>query len=430
MCNHFAYLYRYDWYIDPQVKSGITPSSTELLKAFHAILDFLDNSYIKKLCGDIALDVIRYGAYYGYIVPTSKGITLQKLPIKYCRSRYFIGQQPAIEFNMAFFDLEFKDPNYRLKVLNLFPKEFAKGYMLYKQGKIPCDDQYSIGKCGWYLLDPNSTVKFNFNDNDYPVFVNAVPALIDLDEAQDLDRRRQIQKLSKIIVQTLPLDKNGDLIFDVDEARDIHNNAVMMLKNTTNTDVLTTFTDVDSIDMSDSTSSQRTDELERMERAVFNAFGSTQNIFNSTGNLSTSNSILNDESCVRKLIFQFNMFYNRIVSELNINKSKYNFRFYMLETTQYNYQDLSKMYKEQTQIGFSKMLPQIALGHSQSSILAAAYFENKHLNLSTIMIPPLTSNTMNNETLAAVASGDVGRPEKSESEKSDKTIANQESATE
>jgi hypothetical protein len=46
------------------------------------------------------------------------------------------------------------------------------------------------------------------------------------------------------------------------------------------------------------------------------------------------------------------------------------------------------------------------------------------------MIPPLTSNTMNNETLAAVASGDVGRPEKSDSEKSDKTIANQESATE
>jgi len=27
----------------------------------------------------------------------------------------------------------------------------------------------------------------------------------------------------------LPLDKNGDLIFDVDEARDIHNNAVAML---------------------------------------------------------------------------------------------------------------------------------------------------------------------------------------------------------
>lgn len=36
----------------------------------------------------------------------------------------------------------------------------------------------------------------------------------------------------------------------------------------------------------------------------------------------------------------------------------------MLETTIYNYKDMSKMYKEQTQIGFSKMLPQIALGHT------------------------------------------------------------------
>jgi hypothetical protein len=36
----------------------------------------------------------------------------------------------------------------------------------------------------------------------------------------------------------------------------------------------------------------------------------------------------------------------------------------MLETTQYNYKDLAKMYKEQVQLGYSKMLPQIAMGHS------------------------------------------------------------------
>jgi hypothetical protein len=67
----------------------------------------------------------------------------------------------------------------------------------------------------------------------------------------------------------------------------------------------------------------------------------------------------------------------------------------MLETTQYNYMDLSKMYKEQTQIGFSKMLAQIALGHSQSSILNTIYFENEILHLSEIMIPPLMSSTLN-----------------------------------
>ena len=71
----------------------------------------------------------------------------------------------------------------------------------------------------------------------------------------------------------------------------------------------------------------------------------------------------------------------------------------MLETTQYNYQDLSKMYKEQVQLGYSKMLPQIALGHSQSSILNTAYFENEVLHLSEIMIPPLMSSTMNLQDL-------------------------------
>jgi len=43
------------------------------------------------------------------------------------------------------------------------------------------------------------------------------------------------------------------------------------------------------------------------------------------------------------------------------------------------------------------MLPQIALGHSQSAIMNTAYFENQILHLSEIMIPPLMSSTMKSE---------------------------------
>ena len=52
------------------------------------------------------------------------------------------------------------------------------------------------------------------------------------------------------------------------------------------------------------------------------------------------------------------------------------------------------MYKEHVQLGYSKMLPQIALGHSQSSIVNIAYFENNILHLTDIMIPPLMSSVM------------------------------------
>ena len=451
VCDYFAYLYRYDWYVVPEVyDDGV--KEEKILKDFSKILNYLDNSYLKKMCGDIALEVIKNGCYYGYIVDSPDGLVLQQLPVDFCRSRYYVGTNPAIEFNMRFFDTI---PNvaYRMKVLKLFPEEFAKGYMLYKQGKLVDTEDTSrpFGTCmtnsGWYLLDPNNTVKFNFKNSDVPIFVNSIPAMLDLDAAQDLDRRKQMQKLLKIIVQKLPMDKNGDLIFDVDEARDIHNNAVEMLKRAIGVDVLTTFTDVDSIDLSDKNTTTSQDDLEKVERTVYNNLGISKNIFNTDGNLSLEKSILNDESTVRNLLLQFNMFMDRVIKKKNTNIKKYNFKIYFLETTQYNYQALSKLYKEQTQLGYSKMLPQIALGHSQSFILNTAHFENEVLHLSEIMIPPLMSSTLSSEDIlgkkdsnassnsqnnsgtkkTSTESKTVGRPEKADDQKSEKTIQNKES---
>ena len=93
------------------------------------------------------------------------------------------------------------------------------------------------------------------------------------------------------------------------------------------------------------------------------------------------------------------------------------------------------------------MLPQIALGHSQSFILNTAHFENEVLHLSEIMIPPLMSSTLNGEDILGkkdssksansqntsgakknpVESKEAGRPEKADDQKSEKTIKNRES---
>lgn len=430
VCNYYAFLYRYDWYISTSLLDQSEKIITKVQKDTKRILEFLDNSHIKQLCGEIALEVIKQGAYYGYIVPSGTQLVLQQLPIQYCRSRYKIGTLPAIEFNMRYFDDCFKDVNYRMRVLNLFPKEFAKGYALYKQGKLPPDFQGDSGS--WYLLDPQSTIKFSMYNNqlDIPIFVNAIPAIINLDQAQDLDRRKQMQKLLKILVQKLPRDKNGDLIFDVEEATDLHNNAVQMLKKAVGVDVLTTFADIDSIDMSDKNTTTTSDDLSKVERSLFNALGLSQNLFNTDGNIALDKSIKQDESAVRNLLLQFHIFFDRVVQALNTNRKKYIFHLYMLETTQFNYQDLAKMYKEQTQIGYSKMLCQIALGHSQSSILNSIEFENKVLKLHEIMIPPLMSSVMNSEQILGAqgnaSQGDAGRPEKNDEQKSEKTIQNKE----
>lgn len=471
VCDYFAYLYRYDWYITPEIKDESEKSFEKALIDFNNILGYLDNSHVKKVCGDIASEVVKNGAYYGYISPSRDGLVLQQLPINYCRTRFNIGDMPVIEFDMRFFDENFRDVNYRMKILRMFPKELQKGYVLYKQGKLePDTEYYPLGRRSnhlvntntqlnwrpgyWYTLEPGSAVKFCFNNGDQPLFINAIPAILDLDAAQDLDRRKQMQQLLKIVIQKLPLDKNGDLIFDVDEARDIHNNAVEMLQHAIGVDVLTTFADVQVEDMADSNTTTTSDDLERVERTVYNSLGVSKNLFNTDSNLSLEKSILQDESTMRVLLLQFNSFFDKITQQLGSNKKKYNYRFYMLETTQYNYQNLAKMYKDQVQMGYSKMLPQIAMGHSQSSIIHTAFFENKVLKLSEIMIPPLMSSTLNADSIlgtnnqnnnsknqktseetkstasttkAMKTSDGAGRPEKADSEKSEKTIQNKES---
>ena len=66
-CNYFATMSRYDWYIVPEIYDD-KPDEKKIVGDFHRLLNYLDNSYIKKICADIAKDVIVKGAYYACII--------------------------------------------------------------------------------------------------------------------------------------------------------------------------------------------------------------------------------------------------------------------------------------------------------------------------------------------------------------------------
>ena len=428
LCKYLATIYKYDWYVSPTVTAIYDVTNQEkTTKQFFKVLEYLDNSNLKKMFGDISLKVIKYGCYYAYKIPSNEKIILQELPVSYCRSRFYQGTVPVVEFNLKYFDDKFPDAQYRKRILRAFPEEIQKAYALYKNNKLPPD--YQGDDRGWYMLEPGMALKFNLNGSDFPVLANAIPSIISLDEAQELDRQKTMQQLLKILIQKLPLDKNYDLVFDVEEAADIHNNAVQMLKRAIGVDVLTTFADVDIMDMADDNTSTTTDDLERVERTVYNQTGISQNLFNTDSNLSLEKSILNDEASMLDLILQYQDFLDAAIKTIQTGKKNL-FKVYMLNTTTNNYLELSNKYKEQVQIGYSKMLPQVALGHSQNAIIATAILENQVLNLSDIMIPPMMSSTMSGSVEKEVATTEEnspGRPALDDSEKSDKTIANNES---
>lgn len=181
VCNYFAYMYRYDWYVVPEIYDVDPINEVKTMKEFSKTLTYLDNSNIKKSSMEIARKVIVDGCYYGYAINNDEGIILQDLHPKYCRSRYNIGNRPAIEFNLKFFDDKFSDIQYRLRVLKLFPPEFAKAYVMWKEKKLKPD--YQGDEESWYLLDPECTVKFSMGNSDFPIFINAIPAILDLEAA-------------------------------------------------------------------------------------------------------------------------------------------------------------------------------------------------------------------------------------------------------
>jgi hypothetical protein len=136
------------------------------------------------------------------------------------------------------------------------------------------------------------------------------------------------------------------------------------------------------------------------------------------------------------LLTQFEDWMNfRVNSSFNKNPKKMFFRVFMPRLTIYNFEKMAKLYKEQAQLGFSKLLPAIALGQSQSSLLATVHFENEILKLHEIMVPLQMSSTMSGKDSKDSSGGKApkeddkkGRPEKPDDQKSEKTIQNKESA--
>ena len=431
LCKHLANFYRYDWFITPfAVSNKITPD--KVIEGFDKSCQYLDAFGAKEYFGDTALKVIRQGCYYGYIIHTSEGAQIQELLPKYCRSRYSVQGRPAVEFNMKFFNDFYKNEDQRIRVLKMFPRDFQKGYRAFANGELVPD--FPGDTAGWYLLDIESTIKFNINGEDYPPFISVIPHIIDLDAAQELDRKKMAQKLLKIIIQKMPLDKNGELIFDVDEAQELHNNAVKMLGKAIGIDVLTTFAEVEVADMADRNAAASIDELEKVERTVYNESGTAQNLFNTDGNIALEKSILDDEANLYNLILQFQSFLNYLIKPLNKNPKKLYYKVEILPTTIYNYKDLSKLYREQGATAGSKLLANVALGQSQATVIATAKFENEILDISSlfqskqqkeeIRLKNESMNKSSNEPV--VEKKKVGRQEKPDDQKSEKTIKNRE----
>ena len=404
---HYATLLKYTSLLIPNPSFGKNLSESYIKKKYNGAVAFLDNAKLPKLFTHIAIKALRDGCYYGVIQEvTDKSISVLDLPILYCRSRFKDKEgNDIIEFNVTYFDT-ITDGEYRKKALAAYPKEVVNYYRRYKNRKV---------NYPWCYISPSIGICMSLID-DRPIFLNIISAELEYDDAKNINRERDLEEIRKILVQRIPHLQDGGLLFEPDEALEMHKGAVDMTKKNENLSVLTTYADVDAI-VSKTSNDNALNSVDKALTNIYAESGSSSQLFGTDSNLSLSTSITNDMALMMILARKLENLITSIVNE-KYGNSNVMFTYKILPISYYNQKDYVETALKLANSGYSFILPALAMDISQRELSNIKDLENDVLDLKEKLIPLSTAYT---ET------GNVGRPEKDAQDKSAKTIANEKS---
>jgi hypothetical protein len=409
MILYFATMSTYDTLLVPKFYDK--PSTTGFLQNYNNALYYLDKMNIASEFSRIFTNVLVDGIYYGLVVNEQSNFTFYDLPLEYCRTQFKNSTGlNVLEFDMRYFD-KIRNGQTLAKSLAGFPRSVQNYYKQYTANRNILSN--------WMVIQNDEGVAFYYKDLS-PFFVSMIPALVDLKDYKGMEKKRDEQELSKILIQQLPLDENNELVFDLAEAKEIHRGIVQMLQNSPSVDVLTTFCEAKIESLQDGRQTVR-DNLEKVERSVYNEAGVSKNLFATDSSTALDASIKGDFAIVCDVLEGFSIWINSYVSKKFSVKNEYFFEVNILPISHYNREDVLDKYLTAAQNGFSKILVGIASGIKQSNLMNILTLENDILGLPDVMKPLQTSNT-----LSAAESTGTGNTKKLK-DKTAKTVKNIES---
>ena len=427
--NYFSYLYKYYYTLDlKHLANEYEESNKESIKKiYYKTLDFLDHFNIEDTFGFIATRMLVDGAFYGYLnFFDDDRITITMLDPNYCITRFKSPYNTNIvEFDVRFFN-KYTDKKELDAALNAFPDSVKKMWNRYNNGKMKDNNYYAI-------LPPEQSCAFQFGGVPIPPFFDTIIDIINFNDYKDIEKRRDTQELEKILIQKFNLDEQGDLEVLLDEMAQMHEAVSSIFKDNPNIDVLTTIADVDLKDTQSSVGTSTNNNIEKMLVPKYENAGISFEMFSSTTATSLELSISNSTSFMSQAITSFSAWLSMVCLS-HFKYKKIEPIVTILPLTWYNEKRLVDTYLKQAQSGYSLILPYVATGKKQSTILDTKTLENTILELDKSLIPPQTSYTQSSDSSGSEGArqkGDIqekadgpGRPEKPLEEKSEKTIKN------
>lgn len=424
--DYLATLPYYDTIVTPIFEEG-KGSKAQIIKAFYNACAFVDELDIRNTLTRVTKAWLINGMYNGILRQVGSKFAIQDLPLEFCRTRFKdYNNLNILEFNVTYFERKFSDDEERARILLTFPEVVQKAWKNWKSKKTSDP---------WVMISSaDGGINFCFADDQTPLLIAAIPQLRKLKDAVGREEKRDENELYKLLIQRMPIDNNGELVFELEEVEDIHAGVAEMLKDLDTVDVLTTFGETTLENLQDSSAaSQSADRIDKYAKNAWNALGRGSILFNAENSSTLAYSIKKDESLMKGYL---NVYSTWIRFQINhrFSRTGLQFGFEILPTTMFNIKDYQSMYFQGAQYGYSKMRAGVASGIDQLAQLSLMNFENDFLHMADKMIPLQSAYTTpggensgsggGSKKTSVTVNNQGGRPELPDEEKSEKTQAN------
>ena len=431
--DFLAVLPLYDTVVIPVLTSK--GSKPQILKDFDKACAFVEKLDVPNTFTHITKEWLKTGIYNGILRTDGEDVVIQDLPLAYCRTRFKdFNNLPILEFNLHYFE-SIPDKELRLEAVESFPEIVQEAWAAWVKAERKIDP--------WVMIPAAAGgACFTFIDDQAPLLIASIPQLKKLEDAVGREEKRDENELYKLLIQKMPIDSKGELVFQLDEVAEIHASVASMLGDIDTVDVLTTFGDTNLESLQEnSAATQSNDRIKKYRDNAYDFLGRSSLLFNADGSSALAYTIKKDEAL---MISYLNQYETWIKFHLNdrFSRTGLSFDFEILPTTVFNRQDIQQNYFRAAQYGYSKMFAGVVMGIKQRDQISLMDFENDFLKMSEKMIPLQSSyttpggevaneeknNSSGQKTSITKKSDDLnnkgGRPELPDEQKSEKTQAN------
>lgn len=375
------------------------------LEEYYRMIEVTDGLTLESTVPEILGEVFLSGAAYLTAKKdnSSKTISIIILPYEYCRTvlKTAYGTN-LIEFNFQYFDL-FKNKEDLERVFGFFPDEFRTGWERYKNG-----ETMGPGKdIGWLELDPRFSTSVLANEKGLPPLINSMEGIFEYDRVRDAETQKTENQLKKIFVHRIPTTSSGELIFDLDEVREIHSAISRIVKKHEGLDIITAFGETELMSLQEETSVENK-AITQAYQSVFNSAGINSELFMGKTADSLKANLKIDKAHVWKFVTLINNYVNVIINQL-FNFKPFQAEVSILPITQADEMEQIKLFRENAAFGIGKLEAIVSVGIKQKHLTDRAKLEDV-LQLDTLLKPLQSSHTQSGTQTAGQQSGAAETP--------------------